>query len=97
MASSDIWVRKLVKYYSAAELETAEQSILAAEASRVQDVVQITSQSSRAGSASGIAVAPSEREVWLTRIEEALNEINGTTDTNRHWATQNFNQRTFGT
>jgi hypothetical protein len=97
MASADIWVRKLVKYYTTAELEAAELAILQAEAGRIQDVVQITSQSSRAGSATGISISPDERATWLRRIEEALNELNGTTDFNDKWFSQDFSTRIFGT
>lgn len=97
MASSDIWVRKLVKYFTVSELEAAELSILQAESSRMQDVVQITSQSSRAGSATGISVPPEEREKWLRRIEEALAELQGTDDYNDKWFSQDFSTRTFGT
>jgi hypothetical protein len=97
MASSDIWVRKLVKWFTVSELEAAELSILQAEAGRIQDVVQITSQSSRAGSATGISISPDERATWLRRIEEAINELNGTTDYNDKWFSQDFSTRTFGT
>jgi hypothetical protein len=97
MASADIWVRKLVKYYTTAELEAAELAILQAEAGRIQDVVQITSQSSRAGSATGISISPDERATWLRRIEEAINELNDTTDYNDKWFAQDFSTRTFGT
>lgn len=97
MASADIWVRKLVKYYTTAELEAAELAILQAEAGRIQDVVQITSQSSRAGSATGISISPDERATWLRRIEEAINELNGATDYNDKWFSQDFSTRTFGT
>lgn len=97
MASSDIWVRKLVKWFTVSELESAELSILQAEAGRIQDVVQITSQSSRAGSATGISISPDERATWLRRIEEAINELNGTTDYNDKWFSQDFSTRTFGT
>ena len=97
MASADIWVRKLVKYYTVADLEAAELAILQAEAGRMQDAVQITSQSSRAGSASGISIAASEREAWLRRIEEALAELNGVDDINDKWFSQDFSTRTFGT
>ena len=97
MASSDIWVRKLVKWFTVSELESAELSILQAEAGRIQDVVQITSQSSRAGSATGISISPDERATWLRRIEEAINELTGTTDYNDKWFAQDFSTRTFGT
>jgi len=97
MASSDIWVRKLVKWFTVSELEAAELSILQAEAGRIQDVVQITSQSSRAGSATGISISPDERATWLRRIEEAINELNGTSDYNDKWFAQDFSTRTFGT
>ena len=97
MANADIWVRKLVKYYTSAELEAAELAILQAEAGRIQDVVQITSQSSRAGSATGISISPDERATWLRRIEQALHELAGTTDFNDHFFAQDFSTRTFGT
>ena len=97
MANADIWVRKLVKYFTTAELEAAELTILQAEASRIQDVVQITSQSSRAGSATGISISPDERATWLRRIEQALAELTNTTDFNDHFFAQDFSTRTFGT
>jgi hypothetical protein len=96
MPSSDVWVRALLKYYSADDLEAAQRCILQAEASRVQDVVQITSQSSRAGSASGISIPPAERETWLLRIEEALAILSGEPYT-RHWSSQSFATRSFET
>lgn len=97
MANADIWVRNLVKYYTAADLEAAELAILQAEAGRIQDVVQITSQSSRAGSATGISISPEERATWLRRIEQALAELNGTTAYNDRFFAQDFSTRTFGT
>ena len=97
MANNDVWVRALVKFYTVSELETAQCDILRAEAARVTDVVTITSQSSRAGSASAIAVSASEREVWLSRIEDAINELNGVASTNDLAVNQYFGTRIFGT
>jgi len=97
MASADIDVRLLVKYFTVSELEAAEFAILQADMARIQDVVQITSQSSRAGSATGLVIAPEERAQWKRKIEEALSELKGTTDFNDRWFSQDFSTRIFGT
>lgn len=97
MADEDRNVRLLVKYYTTAELEAAEFAILQAEMSMTQDLVQITSQSSRAGSATGTVIAPEHREYWKGVIEKALAELNGTAAYNDKWASQDFSTRTFGT